>query len=44
VTQAYYVSGKATDAPDITAAMGGKVIAFPAQEPEETKGKRHAAK
>jgi integrase len=44
VTQAYYVSGKATDAPDITAAMGGKVIAFPTQEPQETKGKRRATK
>jgi integrase len=44
VTQAYYVSGKATDAPDITAAMGGKVIAFPTQEPQDARGKRRAGK
>jgi integrase len=44
VTQEYYASGRPTIAPSLTQAMGGKVIAFPAQEPEETKGKRRAGK
>ncbi len=44
VTQEYYASGRPTIAPSLTQAMGGKVIAFPAQEAPETKGKRRAAK
>lgn len=42
VTQEYYTSGKATVAPDISAAMGGKVIEFPAVESEEKQSRRKA--
>jgi integrase len=44
VTQEYYASGRPTIAPSLTQAMGGKVIAFPTREPQETKGKRRATK